>query len=124
MDANYFTNQPTFKQDILRWSLIAITFGLVLFLINSIRKRAGTEDLNTVSNFMADDQLEESPEQQAIAGSTNDELPEGEEGQAALPENAGSTGNIKSYSKEEIVDFVELKPAEAAQMVRALLAED
>lgn len=50
-------------------------------------------------------------------------LEEGED-QATLPKKVKSKAILRTYNKEEIVDFVELKPAEAAQMVRALLAED
>lgn len=124
MDANYFTNQPTFKQDVLRWSLIAITFGLILFLINGMRKRVGIQDLNMVTNFEMGNELASAPEQSSLPEGASDELLEEGEDQATLPKKVKSKAILRTYNKEEIVDFVELKPAEAAQMVRALLAED
>ncbi|WP_421774981.1 flagellar basal-body MS-ring/collar protein FliF [Gracilimonas sp.] len=125
-NGDFFTGQPTFTNNILRWSLIGITFVVVILLINSIKKKSGVDDLKTVSKFEAGDQLEGSEKQNSLTGessaanqlegSENATGEEGEEQAKQLPE--------KKYNKDEIVNFVELKPAEAAQVMRAMLASE
>jgi len=122
---NYFTNQPTSYNDILRWSLIGLTFIAVVFLLNSIRKKMGDEDLKTVSNFKADEQLKGKEEQDALEESKGGEAIEGGEKTPELEEQEGQkTLASINISREEIVNFVELKPAEAAQVVRALMTKE
>ncbi len=126
---DFFTGQPTFTNNILRWSLIGITFVVVILLINSLKKKPGMDEMKTVSNFEADDQLEGGEKQGSLpgessatnqlegAGGTEGASGEGGEEQAKqLPE--------KKYNKDEIVNFVELKPAEAAQVMRAMIASE
>jgi flagellar M-ring protein FliF len=119
-NGDFFTGQPTFTNNILRWSLIGITFVVVIFLINSLKKKSGIDELNMVSKFEADDQLEGSEKQNSLPGESPDanqlEGAEGEEQAKQLPE--------KKYNKDEIVNFVELKPAEAAQVMRAMIASE
>ncbi|MGN8226749.1 flagellar basal-body MS-ring/collar protein FliF [Gracilimonas sp. BCB1] len=125
-NGDFFTGQPTFTNNILRWSLIGITFVVVILLINSIKKKSGVDEMKTVSKFKAGDQLEGSEKQNSLTGesSASNQLEgsesttgeEGEEQAKQLPE--------KKYNKDEIVNFVELKPAEAAQVMRAMLASE
>lgn len=122
---NYFTNQPTSYNDILRWSLIGLTFIAVVLLLNNIRKKMGDENLKTVSNFKADEQLEGTAEQNALEESKGGEALEGGEERPELEEKQGQkTLASQNISREEIVNFVELKPAEAAQVVRALMTKE
>lgn len=124
-NASYFVDQPTSYNDILRWSLIGLTFIAVLLLINNIRKKMGDENLTTMSDFKADQQIPEGQKQQALDGEGGGEqaLKEGEKAES-LP---GSTDQKQlpesKYSKEEIINFVEVKPAEAAQVVRAMMKD-
>ncbi|MCP9291897.1 MULTISPECIES: flagellar basal-body MS-ring/collar protein FliF [Gracilimonas] len=125
-NGDFFTGQPTFTNNILRWSLIGITFVVVILLINSIKKKSGVDELNMVSKFEAGDQLEGGEKQNSLPGESSAanqlegaEGAEGEEGEnqtKKLPE--------KKYNKDEIVNFVELKPAEAAQVMRAMIASE
>lgn len=121
----YFTNQPMFNNNTLRWSLIGLTFIVVIFLLNNIRKKMGDGDLKVTSEFKADDQLEGAANQNALEGNKEGEaLGEGEGNQTALTDQKQKQLPEKKYSKEEIVNFVELKPAEAAQVVRAMMTSD
>jgi flagellar biosynthesis/type III secretory pathway M-ring protein FliF/YscJ len=121
----YFTNQPMFNNNTLRWSLIGLTFIVVIFLLDNIRKKMGDGDLKVTSEFKADDQLEGAAKQNALEGNKEGEaLGEGEGNQAALTDQKQKQLPEKKYSKEEIVNFVELKPAEAAQVVRAMMTSD
>ncbi|MBO6586858.1 MAG: flagellar M-ring protein FliF [Gracilimonas sp.] len=123
---DFFTGQPTFTNNILRWSLIGITFVVVILLINSLKKKSGIDELRTMSNFEAGDQLEggekqgslpgESSAANQLEGAEGNPGTEGEEQAKQLPE--------KKYNKDEIVNFVELKPAEAAQVMRAMIASE
>ncbi|MEX0722424.1 MAG: flagellar basal-body MS-ring/collar protein FliF [Gracilimonas sp.] len=124
--ADYFLNTPTSYNNILRWSLIGITFLVVLLLLNNIRKKMGEGDLKVVSDFKADDQLKGADQQNALDGNKEEgALGEGETAQGTLP-GEGNQKQLpkKKYSKEEIVNFVELKPAEAAQVVRAMMTSE
>lgn len=120
-DGEYFTNQPGYRNNILRWSLIGITFIVVLVLINSIKKKNAADDLNTVSKFESDEQLDESAEKEALPG---EQAAENELEGASDGEDKPQQLPARSYEKEEIVNFLELKPNEAAQVVRALIASD
>ncbi len=120
-DSEYFMSRPGYRNNILRWSLIVVTFIIVLLLINSMRKKNVAEDLNTVSSFESDEQLEGTPDKDALPGeqAATNELegsPDAESGTQQLP--------ARTFEKEEIVNFLELKPNEAAQVVRALIASD
>ncbi|MTI86490.1 MAG: flagellar M-ring protein FliF [Balneolaceae bacterium] len=127
-DANYFSGQPTSYNSIIRWSVIGVTFLMILWLINGIRKRAGSGDLNIISDFSADSRvgsapsMESLPKQEGIPNMPEQSIPEDSEqegegaGQKQLPK--------RKYDKKEIVDFVELKPAEAAMVMRAMMTSD
>ena len=68
---DFFTGQPTFTNNILRWSLIGITFVVVILLINSLKKKPGMDEMKTVSNFEADDQLEGGEKQGSLPGESS-----------------------------------------------------
>lgn len=122
----FFSGQPTFTNNVIRWSLIGITFVAILILMNSMKKKTGAEELKYTSSFEAGDQLEGGAEPNALPGeSTAARQVEGAEGGAELPEG-GESKQLpeKTYNKDEIVNFVELKPAEAAQVMRALMSSE
>ncbi|HBQ59770.1 MAG TPA: hypothetical protein DD671_09135, partial [Balneolaceae bacterium] len=122
-NASYFVDQPTSYNDIFRWSIIGLTFIAVMLLINNIRKKMGDDNLTVMSEFKADKQVSEGQKQQALNGQEGQgqALKEGEEA-ASLPESKGPKQlPERKYSKEEIINFVEVKPAEAAQVVRAMI---
>ncbi|MAO63688.1 MAG: flagellar M-ring protein FliF [Balneola sp.] len=122
-NASYFVDQPTSYNDIFRWSIIGLTFIAVMLLINNIRKKMGDDNLTVMSEFKADKQVSEGQKQQALNGQEGQgqALKEGEAA-ASLPESKGPKQlPERKYSKEEIINFVEVKPAEAAQVVRAMI---
>lgn len=125
-NANYIVDQPTSYIDITRWVLIALTFLAVLFLINSIRKKMGDGDLTVMSEFKADSQIPDSAKQESLSGGSQPNAIEGGEGEGGtLPEGSGQKQlPKKNYSMDEIVNFVELKPAEAAQVLRTVMSTD
>lgn len=127
-NASYFVDQPTSYIDIVRWVLIAITFLAVLFLINNIRKKMGESDLTVMSDFKADTQLSGASKQESLPGEAQQEALEGTESAAAnLPEGSKPKPKQlpeKKYSMDEIINFVELKPAEAAQVIRTVMSDD
>ncbi|WP_138430795.1 flagellar basal-body MS-ring/collar protein FliF [Fodinibius saliphilus] len=103
-----------------RWGLIMIALGIVVWLLNSLRKQAiGKQNLilgsttGDGSKVVTGDSEEEQVEgmskeelQDLIDSDENEEIP-------ALEE--------KKYDLEEIVNMVELKPSKAAKVVRAML---
>lgn len=124
---DFFTGQPTFTNNVLRWSLIGITFVVVILLINSLKKKPGMDEMKTVSKFEADDQLEGAEKQGALTGESSaaNQL-EGAEGTPGIEGGEEQAKQLpeKKYNKDEIVNFVELKPAEAAQVMRAMIASE
>ncbi|SMO81909.1 flagellar basal-body MS-ring/collar protein FliF [Gracilimonas mengyeensis] len=121
----YTNTSPNMYNNVIRWALIALTFFAVLFLLNSIRKRMSNDDIRVVSDFEADDQLNESEVPDSLPGQKEEEMTENEEKKPEeLSENAPKQLTEKKYEKEEIVNFIELKPAEAAQVARTLMLTD
>ena len=126
---NSFLAPSNERDNMFRWIVIGITFLVVLFLINSIRRKMSGEDLKTLSNFQRDEELMEGARPGALTdGSSADRMLEGidmeSEGISQALSNANNKPDEKKYSKEEIQSFVERKPAEAAQVMRALIAAD
>lgn len=125
---DFFTGQPTFTNNILRWSLIGITFVVIVLLINSIKKKSGADELKFVSDFEAGDQLEGAEKQNSLPGESSAAANQIEGAEAKAGEGTGGEGQKalpkKKYNKDEIVNFVELKPAEAAQVMRAMMTSE
>jgi flagellar M-ring protein FliF len=130
----FMATQPVYSTDIIRWVVIGITFGVILFLINGIRKKMSIEtEMAVNSNFQGNTELP--------PGATMQSLPAGAQGGAAMLEPAfDEDGNPieptfpaeaeapaepeATYNKDEIKEFVELKPAMAAQILRAMMSPD
>ncbi len=130
----FMATQPVYSTDIIRWVIIGITFGVILFLINGIRKKMSIEtEMAVNSNFQGNTELP--------AGAAMQSLPAGGAGAAAMLEPAfDEDGNPieptfpaeseapvdaePAYNKDEIKEFVELKPAMAAQILRAMMSPD
>jgi len=107
---------------VLRWAIIFITLGIIVWLLNSLRKRSrmGQEMVLGTSfkgggaqTMFADstggenlEEMDEDELQELMDSDENQEVP-------ALEE--------KNYDLEEIVNLVELKPSKAAKVVRAIL---
>ncbi|NGP87404.1 flagellar basal-body MS-ring/collar protein FliF [Fodinibius halophilus] len=103
-----------------RWGLILIALGIVVWLLNSLRKQAtGKQNLILGSTTGAGPEV--------VTGNSNEEQVEGmskEELQDLIDseENEEVPALEESnYDLEEIVNMVELKPSKAAKVVRAML---
>lgn len=105
---------------IFRWAIILAALGAIIALLNSLRKQAisGEQGLLVGSPFGEKQQVYmSSGEEDQINGMNRDEfkkfIEKQDEEQPALEE--------RKYNLEEIVNLVELKPAKAARVVRAML---
>lgn len=119
-----YNTQPTPWSEIIRWSIILITFLVIIFLVSGIRKRMDlgepvmayknlpTDKTNTVSLPISEDERPEDMTEEEYEDFIDKKLT----GQARKQLEQ------KAYVLEEIKDFVELKPNEAAQVVRAIMS--
>ena len=131
---NFMATQPVYSTDMVRWVVIAITFGAIMFLIRGLRKKMVIETgLVTTSSFEGGTALGAGPNMQSLpAGAGGEgamlqpaldengepiELPEASAPEEELPPE-------KVYNKDEIKEFVELKPAIAAQILRAMISPE
>lgn len=121
----FFTNQPTPWSDIVRWVIILITFLAIVALINSIRKRLDAGDTQlmirpgSASQAKDDLQVEEIEKPEDMSDEEYEDFID-----KKLSGKARKQLEQKAYVMEEIKDFVELKPNEAAQVIRALMATE
>ena len=119
----FYTQQPLQWYDILRWTIIAITFFTIIALIYSIRKRLMAGDTQFLMKLPAD-------EYQKVPVSMYEDEEEGddEEGEDFIDKKLSGKARKqlqeKTYVMEEIKDYVELKPLEAAQVMRAIMTSD
>lgn len=130
---NFMATQPVYSNDLIRWVVIAITFGAILFLINGLRKKMVIETMAVTSTFEGGQALGAGPNAQALpegAGGAMLQPALDENGEPIeLPESASAAEDsneppAKVYNKDEIKEFVELKPAIAAQILRAMINPD
>ncbi len=131
----FIATQPLYTNDIVRWVMIGITFGVIMFLISGIRKKMTIEtEMAINSNFQGNSELP--------PGTTYASLPASASGAPALEPAFDEDGNPieptisaedlnqpqappePTYNKDEIKEFVELKPAIAAQILRAMMSPD
>lgn len=125
----FLASQPIYTTDLVRWVVIALTFGAILFLINGLRGKMNAEtEMAITSNFQANTELGAGPNFQALPGGTQMQPALDENGEPIeLPETTIEKENKvpeKSYNKDEIKEFVELKPAIAAQILRAMISPE
>lgn len=131
----FMATQPVYTNDIVRWVVIGITFGVILFLMSGIRKKMNIEtEMAINSDFQGNTELP--------PGATYASLPANASGAPALEPAFDDDGNVieptisvedfnqpppppePTYNKDEIKEFVELKPAIAAQILRAMMSPD
>lgn len=122
----FYHTQPTPWSEIIRWSIILITFLVIVFLINGIRKRMDLgESVMTVGKLPSNDLDNVSlpiSEEERPDDMTEEEYEDFID--KKLTGKAKKQLEQKAYVLEEIRDFVELKPNEAAQVVRAIMATE
>lgn len=120
-----FTNQPMQWYDILRWSIIGVTFLAIVALIYSIRKRLMSGDSQLLMKMPAN--AVEYPKDGISIVEEKDENMD-EEGEDFIDKKLSGQARKqleeKTYVMEEIKDYVELKPLEAAQVVRAMMTNE
>lgn len=121
----YYTNEPTPWNDIFRWVLILVTFLTIVALIVNIRKRMGQEEPEVAISLPPTpeedmDELELTDEEkQSLEGMSDEEAEDFID--KKLTQKSRKQLEQKAYVMEEIKDFVELKPAEAAHVIRAIM---
>lgn len=120
-------DQPAPWSDIFRWSLIGVTFLVIVFMIRSIKKGMTDpqEEMATTSNFEMNKELDGAEATMSLPGQQSeptiaDAIDQATLGTSSEPEVIPQ----KIYKKHEIEDFVSVKPAQAAQLMRAFLSED
>ncbi len=115
------TTQPIQTQDIIRWVIILITALIIVFMIFTTRKKMSIEGIQVMTNSpnnglknVAETDYE-SYKDQNESGQSKRFIDENksQESRKQLKE--------KTLVVEEIKDYVELKPREAAQVVRAMM---
>ncbi|MCG8372962.1 MAG: flagellar M-ring protein FliF [Balneolales bacterium] len=128
---NTFEGTPTnVPNDLIRWIVIALTFGAIVFLINNIRTKLNEEIAPPLvsSQFQGNVELPAGQSIKALPDGTAvivDEVT-GEPVMPPVPEEPlqEELPPEKVYNKDEIKEFVELKPAIAAQILRAMMNPD
>lgn len=121
----YFSDQPTPWGDIFRWILILVTFMTIVALIISIRKRMGEGEPEVTMSLPLSpkedlEQLELTDEEKlSLEGMSDEEVEDFVD--KKLTQRSRKQLEQKAYVMEEIKDFVELKPAEASHVIRAMM---
>ena len=129
----FMATKQVYTNDIVRWVVIGITFGVILFLINGIRKKMSIEtEMAINSNFQGNNELTAGANYQSLPANSNDPLALepafDEDGNPIEPSLSQETPKMPppkpKYNKDEIKEFVELKPAIAAQILRAMITPE
>jgi flagellar M-ring protein FliF len=130
---SFMATQQVYTNDIVRWVVIGITFGVILFLINGIRKKMSIEtEMAINSNFQGNTELPPGASFQSLPPNSIDSLALepafDEDGNPIEPSLSQDNTNMPppepKYNKDEIKEFVELKPAIAAQVLRAMMTPE
>lgn len=129
--ANYLQEQPRSWTNMIRWVIIALTFGMVVFLVNNLRKKvstgsmmmpstAGTSpSMQTRSTYQHNsNELGGLPNVNALPSQDTSLSPELEQ-LAADPINSSQNKELLK-KKDDVKDFFELKPMQAADIVRVM----
>ena len=119
----YFQSPPITVNDWIRWIIILITIGLIVYLIFSIRKRLGADlEGALVKTPASSNQFDDVP---YVEEEKNMEDLDEEEYEdfidRKLSGKARKQLEQKEYALEEIRDFIELKPSEASKVIRAYM---
>ena len=130
---SFMATQQVYTNDIVRWVVIGITFGVILFLINGIRKKMSIEtEMAINSNFQGNTELPPGASFQSLPPNSIDSLAlepafdeDGNPIELSLSQdNTNMPPPEPKYNKDEIKEFVELKPAIAAQVLRAMMTPE
>ncbi|NBW70153.1 MAG: flagellar M-ring protein FliF [Bacteroidetes bacterium] len=123
--AGYLQEQPRSLDTILRWVMIVLTFGLVVFLINRVRKNVSTGSflqepaMATTSNYRYDsNELGGMPSAKSLPAQDQSLSPT----LSDLADESLNSSENKALlkKKDDVKDFFELKPMQAADIVRIM----
>lgn len=120
-----FFDHPSAWNLMFRWSLILLSFLAIVALIFSIKKRLGVAEPEVMFGLPGGD-LNQGAFQPGSPDGLQDMNEEEYEDfiDKKLSGKARKQLEQKAYVMEEIKDFVELKPSESAQVMRALMTND
>ncbi|MFO7845615.1 MAG: flagellar basal-body MS-ring/collar protein FliF [Balneolaceae bacterium] len=123
--SGFYTEQPTPWNDIFRWILILASFLTIVALIYSIKKKMGEGEPEITMSLPETpetnvDELDLTEDEKLSLEAMSDEEAE-DFIDKKLTEKSRKQLEQKAYVMEEIRDFVELKPAEAAHVIRAMM---
>lgn len=122
----YFQPSPITYNDWIRWGLILMTIGAIIYLIFNIRKRLGGEmEGAMVKASESSKEYDDVPyvEEDKDTSELDDEEYE-DFIDRKLSGKARKQLEQKEYALEEIRDFIELKPTEASKVIRAYMTLD
>jgi len=126
--ANYLQDQPRSWTNMIRWVIIALTFGVVVFLVNNLRKKvstgsmmmpSGSPAMQTRSTYQHNsNELGGLPNVNALPSQDTSLSPELEQLTAEPISSSKNKELLKK--KDDVKDFFELKPMQAADIVRVM----
>lgn len=132
-DPHSLMDQPTPWNDIFRWMIILLTFGAIVYLIFSIRRRLDP-DADVVRMELPGKKVgsETEGETPLVTGDSAlqaalEEIEDEEEREfirSQLSARDRRQVEEKAYVLEQIRDFVELKPEEAAQVMKVMMTTE
>ena len=115
----FYVQQPVQWHDIIRWTIIFFTILAIVALLYSIRKRLAEGDTQLLMKLPDGSEPISVYEEETPENMNEEEYEEFID--KKLSGNAKKQLKEKTYVMEEIKDFVELKPLEAAQVIRAVM---
>ena len=122
----YYQSPPITVNDWIRWIIILVTIGLIIYLIFSIRKSLGGDLegalVNTPNRSNQFDDVPYVEEEKNMEDLGEEEYEDFID--RKLSGKARKQLEQKEYALEEIRDFIELKPSEASKVVRAYMTRD
>lgn len=120
-----FFDHPSAWNLILRWGLILMSFIAIVVLLFSIKKRISIPESQVTFGLPGGN-----INQAAFQPASPDNIPDVDDDEfedfidKKLSGKARKQLEQKAYVMEEIKDFVELKPSESAQVMKALMTND
>jgi flagellar M-ring protein FliF len=117
-----YWSQPTLRNDLIRWGLVVLAFLAIVGLIYSIKKRIDNRETQLMLGFSNNEGRAVSSGENAnvqLEGMADEEQEEFLQHQ--LTGHELKQLEQKTHVLEEIKDFVEIKPSEAAQVMRAMM---
>ena len=116
---DYQNNQPSDFSDIIRWSLIAVSMLLVVFLTNNVRKNFTGTVMQTTSDFqMANNEIGGAPDVASLPEQNLDQPQQME--QPALEGESQVSKQNTDVIKDEIEKLFVSQPSKASEVARMM----